>query len=94
MKLLTVNLEKILTVDNESGSVMPGGAPLTMQEVKTQYGDLFEGYARLEGELHLKVDPSVPPVRMPLRRRPLPIKERVKAELDSMETSGIIAPMN
>ena len=91
MKLLTVNVEKILAVDNETNTVTPGGAHLTMQEINNKYGDLFEGYRKLEGKLHLEADPSVPPVRMPLRRLPLPIKEKVKADLDAMEVSGIIA---
>ena len=88
MKLLTVNVEKILSLDNTTVT------PLTMQKVLDNYGNVFEGYGKLEGTLHLETDPTVPPVRMPLRKLPYALRDRVKAELDAMEANGIIAPMN
>ena len=41
-----------------------------------------------------KIDPSVTPVRMPLRKLPIAVKDKVKAELESLTKSGIISPMN
>jgi len=85
--LLTVNNENILAIGQSA-------APLSLNEINSRFGDVFEGYGKLEGKLHLEVDPSVTPVRMPLRKLPLPIKDQVKVELDSMVANGIIAPMD
>ena len=58
--------------------------PLTMAEVKRDYADVFEGYGRLEGKVSLKVDMSVQPVPMPLRKLPIPIRDRVAKELQHL----------
>ena len=58
-----------------------------------QYVDLFTGVGRLHGEVHLEVDPSAKPVQMPPRRLPLPLKERVKQELDELCKNDIIEPV-
>lgn len=47
----------------------------------------------MDGKVTLKVDPTVPPVRMPLRKLPVPIKDRVSAELKQLQENGIIAPV-
>ena len=85
MNYLTVNAENVLGLDyiNKSTS-------LDMKAILVKYGDLFEGYGKLPGLLHLVTDPTVPPVRMPLRKLPFPIKERVRHTLDSMVSNGII----
>jgi hypothetical protein len=66
---------------------------LSEADVLTEYADLFEGLGSLKGEVHFDVDPSVPPVQMPLRRVPLAVKDKVAAELRRLEASGIIAPV-
>jgi len=89
LKFLTVNLERILALDDTKRVTVK-----TQEDVNKQFSDLFQGIGKLEGKLHLVVDPSVPPVRVPLRKLPVPIKEKVRAELLSMVESGIIEPVN
>lgn len=84
--LITINEQNICTVYQPTPN-------LTTDYITSNYGDLFEGFGRLEGEVHLQVDQNVPPVRMPLRKIPVPIKEKVAAELNRLKENGIIAPV-
>jgi hypothetical protein len=59
-----------------------------------RYKDLFEGLGTLAGDVHLDVDPTVKPVQMPLRRLPIPIKDKVQCELQQMCQDGIIEPVS
>ena len=68
-------------------------SPLTKDAVIKQYGDLFKGVGLLEGDVHLEVDPSVPPVQMPPRRLPVTIRDQVKDELDRLCREDIIEPV-
>ena len=47
-----------------------------------------------DGEVHIEVDLTVPPVQMPPRRLPVAIKDMVKAELDEMCRNSIIEPVS
>ena len=67
---------------------------LTMRDIVKDYADVFEGQGCMEGELNLQVDPTVKPVKMPLRRLPLALKESVKQELDRLESLNIITPVD
>ena len=58
-----------------------------------EYADLFSGVGLLEGDVHLEVDPSVPPVQMPPRKLPVAIRDRVKDELDRLCREDIIEPV-
>ena len=83
--LMNINYDNICAVATAANK------PLTMAEVKRDYADVFEGYGKLEGKVSLKVDKTVQPVRMPLRKLPIPIRDRVAKELQHLEASGIIA---
>lgn len=76
---------------------MPSAAvqsqPLTKESIVAKYAELFKGVGLLEGKVHLETDPSVPPVQMPPRRLPVPIRDEVKRELDAMCRDGIIEPV-
>src|SRR6266516_3134093 len=89
LKFLTVNLERILALDDIKRVTVK-----TQEDVNKQFSDLFQGIGKLEGKLYLVVDPSVPAVCVPLRKLPVPIKEKVRTELLSMVESGIIEPVN
>ena len=54
------------------------------------YPDLFSGLGCLPGEHTIKIDPAVSPVVHPPRKVPVAIKEKVKKELDRMESAGVI----
>ena len=68
--------------------------PLSKAMIVERYSDVFTGIGNLDGEIHLETDPSVPPVQMPPRRLPEPIKNEVKQELDALCRNKIIAPVN
>ena len=42
----------------------------------------------------LTVDPAVRPRVLPCRRLPVAIHDKVKAELDSLDNKGVIAPIS
>jgi len=69
------------------------GQPLTKDVIVERYADLFTGVGRLEGEVHLDIDPTAKPVQMSPRRLPIPIKDDVKRELGDMCKNGIIEPV-
>ena len=52
------------------------------------------GERKLEGDLHLEIDPNVPPVQLPARKGPIAIKEKLKEEIDRLEGLNIITPVN
>ena len=87
-ELLTINDENICAVQP-----FPPSGRLTKEDLTHRYADLFEGQGTLSGLVHLDIDPSVKPVQMPLRRLPLAITDKVKAELARMTSLGIIEPV-
>ena len=60
----------------------------------TKIQRFIEGYGKLDGKVHLDVDPNVTSVRLPLRRIPIHIRDKVKTELDKLEQNGIIAKVD
>src|SRR6267154_2273273 len=87
LKFITVNMDRILQLEDTTMCVKD------QQAVFNQFKDVFEGVGKLEGQLHLELDPTITPVRMPLRKLPVPIKDKVKLELESMIEQGIIEPV-
>ncbi|XP_061178377.1 uncharacterized protein K02A2.6-like [Saccostrea echinata] len=85
-ELLQWNSENILAISNYS--------PITKEQLLTEYKDVFEGIGRLEGDYHLVVDKSIPPVVHPPRRVPLALKAQLKDELDRLENLNIIAQVS
>ena len=83
LKLVTIeenNMERVLAMS---------GSPTSAVD---KFADIFEDkLGTLPGEIHLKVKPDTSPVMMPNRRTPISIRPRLKAKLDEMEASGIIA---
>ena len=59
-----------------------------------EYHDVFEGLGKLPGKLHLEVDETVTPVKLPVRKIPLAVKDKVKVELDRLVSLGIIEPVD
>ena len=64
------------------------------KDILYEYGDLFSGIGCFNGEFHLTLDPSVPPVIHPPRRVPKALCEPLKKELDSLESQGIIVKVS
>ena len=84
MELLTIKHENIC-VSREMEMT------LTESSIFDQYDDVFTGVGRLNGEYHLYTDPNVKPVIHAPRRVPVSLKDKLKSELDRLETENIIA---
>ena len=62
----------------------------SVDDLKLLYPDQFDRIGEFKTVHKLKVDPNVPPNVDPPRRVPLALKPKLKAELDSMVSSGVI----
>ena len=79
MKLIKVVQENILAIDCTSVSDLVGKFP-----------KVFKGDGHLPGKLHLEVDESVPPVKLPPRKPPLALRDKYRKELERLEKRSII----
>ena len=92
MQLISVIRQNIVTIQSEESS--QSKPPLTTETVLKEHADVFRGEGKLEGDLHLEIDPHLPPVQLPTRKVPIAIKEKLKEELDGLEGLNIITPVN
>ncbi|XP_062576513.1 uncharacterized protein K02A2.6-like [Saccostrea cucullata] len=91
MKLITVNEQNF--VAQIGGKCSDTTEPLTKEHLKQQYPTLFDGLGKLEGELHLRIDTTVQPTKIPTRKVPLSLKSDLKKELDRLQNLGVISPV-
>ena len=97
-EFLSYNKENICDIEQCAQPVIP----LNRDSAMNAFHDVFngDGTCKLQGKVHVEVDPSVTPVKLPLRKLPPEIKDKVKAELENKEAmkarkaSGRIAPLN
>ncbi|XP_053376863.1 uncharacterized protein K02A2.6-like [Mercenaria mercenaria] len=61
------------------------------ESVLGQYPDIFQGIGQLPGECQIHLREDATPVIHPPRKVPIAIKDKLKAELDHMESQDIIA---
>jgi hypothetical protein len=97
MKLLTVNYENILKVEGPAPQFPTLGMdkPLSKCDLYMKFNDVFEGeVGKLPGMVHLEVDPSVKPVRMPLRRVPLAMRGILRQLLERLSSNAILAKVD
>ena len=92
MQLISVVRQNIMAIQSEEPS--QSKTPLTTESILKEYADVFRGEGKLEGDLHLEIDPNVPPVQLPTRKVPIAIKEKLKEEMDRLEGLNIITPVN
>ncbi|XP_062507651.1 uncharacterized protein K02A2.6-like [Corticium candelabrum] len=96
--LISVHLDHVRTVKHEQtapGSCKPQTTTDTTSDLKqllATYADVFDSstVGQLPGMLHLDVDPTVPPVKMPLRKMPIAIQTQLKDELQRLERLDVI----
>ena len=92
MKLVTLNYS--LTTATSPGATKPTQKPSgdadAKKELLIQYEDCFKGVGCFQGEFHITLDPTVPPVIHPPRRVPEALREPLKKELDALVQQGII----
>ena len=77
-----MHYENITSVEKETEA-----RGLTMDQISTQFHDVFNGEGRLEKKLHLEIDDMIESVRQPVRRIPVAMKPRLKEELPVCEKS-------
>ena len=63
MQLISVVQQNIMAIQSEQPS--QSKIPLTTESILKEYADVFRGEGKLEGDLHLEIDPNVPPVQLP-----------------------------
>ena len=82
MGLLTVNFSNISVVKTQSES---------LDVVVNEFSDVFEGeLGELEGRLDIVLDEKIAPVKLPCRRWPSAVKDKVKDELNRLEGLGVV----
>ena len=86
---LQLNLVKrVLTIDKKECVESTSTAP---EDIFEQYSDVFTGLGCVKGVVHhIETDPTVKPVIHPPRRVSAPLRQKVKDELDRMESLGVI----
>ena len=68
-------------------------APMSKETLLQQYSDVFEGTGKFEGQYHIETDPDVTPKVHPPRKMPIATMDKLKSELDSLVSQGIIRPV-
>ncbi len=78
----------MLTVDKNECVESTSTAP---KDIFEQFNDVFTGLGCVKGVIHhIETDPAVKPVVHPPRRVSVPLRQKVKDELDRMERLGVI----
>ena len=65
-----------------------------MQQISTDFHDVFTGEGHLEKKLNLEIDTTIEPVRQPVRRMPVAMKPKLKEELARLEKLGVVKPVD
>ena len=87
MKLLQLRTENVLTV--RSADCVTRG--LTKQQIVDKFSHLFDNkLGCFDKPVHLELDDRVPPVKMPLRRYPIALKDKLGRELERLESLGVL----
>ena len=60
--------------------------------IKQEFPSLFAGLGTLQGDYEIQVKPDVHPFSLGTARNiPIPLRDKVKQELDAMEAQGVIS---
>ena len=93
MELIFVNREFVQSIEGKNTAT--GGQEHTQaNDLVEEYQDIFTGEGLLNGELHLVFDQNATPVKLPVRKMPLSVKLKVKAEIQRLANMGIIKPVD
>lgn len=94
MKLIKVQYENIFATDSIVSTTDTSESTWTLDEIKTEFKDVFTGDGFLEGEYKIEIDSTVEPVKLPKRRVPVAMMKPVREELQSLVDREIIAPVD
>ena len=89
MQLMTINEENIARISADKKPQEPSAEDI----IKT-YKDVFEGEGKLKGKLHLETDPRIAPVKMPCRKWPIAVQEKVMDELERLEKLDVVTKVD
>ena len=85
MKLLSVQYENIVSIEDDTPKQETSPLDLTKERVMTDYLDVFgEELGCMKGKVHLEIDPNVTSAVMPPRRVRVALKEKLKTKLDCL----------
>lgn len=70
MKLIKVQYENI-SIDSIVSTTDTSESTWTLDEIKTEFKDVFTGDGFLEGEYKIEIDSTVEPLKLPKRRVPV-----------------------
>ena len=85
------NIQMLQETEQPQGRVIQRQTMLTKEAITQKFADVFEGeLGTLPGVTHLDIDPMIQPVRQPLRRLPIAMKDRLKTVLQRLERLEII----
>ena len=82
------------TADVPTYTTRPKGDETAKAHILNEYADVFDGIGCFEGEYHITLDSTVPPVVHSPRRVPIALREPLKEELDTLIQQGIIAKID
>ena len=94
LNLVTLNcsVQKKSTPDGKSTATTVNCID-NKSDLTASYPECFDGVGKFQGQYHITINPSVPPVVHAQRRVPLSLRDDIKAELTAMENKGIIAKL-
>ena len=92
MEVVSVVQQNIMAIQLEEPS--QSKTPIKTESILKEYADVFRGEGKLESDLHLEIDPNVPPDQLPTWKVPIASKEKLKEEIDRLEGLNIITPVN
>ena len=86
LNLVTLNLA--LNIDDPPD--IADGDPKEKNVILEEFSDCFKGIGCFEGEYKITLDPDVPPVVHPPRRVPISLRDKLKDELDKLQSQDIL----
>ncbi|CAI5693955.1 unnamed protein product [Oreochromis niloticus] len=85
---------QLITLNKEVHHVAKDVESTFSEQIFLEYSDLFEDkLGKLPVTYSMKIDPEVTPVVKPARKIPVPMQDKVKAELTRMVELGVITPV-
>ena len=90
-----LELISVIAQADTSVNATPAPSAISSTQLRSEYSDLFDGIGKMKDfQVHLLIDPSVPPVTQPHRRIPFHLRKKLDTELDRLERQGIIEPVD
>jgi hypothetical protein len=76
--------------DTKKPEIPVEAKPLTIEDLQSEFPDVFTGLGKLPGQYSIEIDRDVPPVVHAPRKVPVALKDKLKHELDRLEKEEII----